>query len=312
MSEVEGEPPLARFGGSPPPRAPWLAEALATAPDRSEFLCDGAAIELLTWGERGRPGLLFLHGNGGHADWWSFIAPYFAKDRRCASISWSGMGGSGWRDQYSIEAYARELIGAIDAAGLADAGPPVVIGHSFGGIPLMYAAVHHTDRLRGGIMVDSFVPPPERKKPGWAVSGRSPPRYASEAEIIMRYRFAPHQDSAHPDIVDHLARHSLREVAADTPPGKQWTWRFDPRMWATLDRSAADPLVEQANLPIGLIYGECSALVTADHVSQLASRLPDCRFAAAIPHARHHIMVDEPIALIAALRVGIAALEQKP
>lgn len=311
MRDAAAEPPLARFGGAPPPRAPWLAQALAMAPDRSRFACAGAAMELLTWGDRGKPGLLFLHGNGGHADWWSFIAPYFAQERRCAAISWSGMGRSDWRDFYSIETYADELVGAIDAAGLADAGPPVVVGHSFGGIPLMYAAVHHTHRLRGGIMLDSFVPPPERKTPGWAVSGKNPPRYATEADIVMRYRFAPPQDSAHPDIVDHLARHSVREVANDAGNGSEWTWRFDPRMWATLDRSAADPLVERANLPIGLIYGEQSALVSADHVARLVSRLPDCRFAAAIPHARHHVMVDQPLALIAALRVGIAALETR-
>lgn len=311
MNQSEAERPLARFGGVPPPRAPWLAQALAIAPHRSYFDCAGASIELLTWGDRGKPGLLFLHGNAGHADWWSFIAPYFAQQRRCAAISWSGMGRSGWRDRYSIEGYAHELIGSIEAAGLADTRPPIAIGHSFGGIPLMYAAVHHTHRLCGGIMVDSFVPPPERKTPGWAVSGKGPPRYATEAEIVSRYRFAPPQDSAHPDIVDHLARHSVCEVEHESGEGRQWTWRFDPRMWATLDRSAADPLVERATLPMGLIYGEQSALVSAEHVARLVSRLPDCRFAAAVPHARHHLMVDQPHGLIAALRVGISALETR-
>jgi hypothetical protein len=33
---------------------------------------------------------LLLHGNGAHADWWSFIAPYLANNFRVAAMSWSG------------------------------------------------------------------------------------------------------------------------------------------------------------------------------------------------------------------------------
>jgi pimeloyl-ACP methyl ester carboxylesterase len=309
--EAREESLLGAYGGARPPRAAWFSAAIACAPERSSFDSAGARIETLAWGGRGRPGLLFLHGNGAHADWWSFIAPYFAATHRCAAISWSGMGGSDWRDAYSITGFADELLGAIDHAGLADAGAPIVIGHSFGGIPLMYTAVHHTARIGGGILVDSFVPPRERKAPGWAVSGKPLPRYATQAEALARYRFAPPQSSAHPEIVDHIARLSLRDVAADAQGAAGWTWRFDPRMWATIDRSGVDPLVENARVPIGLIFGEQSALVSEGHAATLATRLPDCRFAAAVPHARHHIMVDQPIALVAALRVGVAALGRR-
>ena len=170
---------LGAWQGRRPPSAKWFDAAIEQAPERSRYPSDGATIELLTWGERGKPGLLFLHGNGAHADWWSFITPFFASEYRCAAISWSGMGGSDWRSAYSIDGFARELLGAIDHAGLADVAPPIAIGHSFGGVPLMYAAVHHAEQIAGGIMVDSFVPPPERRARGWEVSGRPLPRYAS-------------------------------------------------------------------------------------------------------------------------------------
>ena len=39
---------------------------------------EGAKVEVLAWGQRGKPGLMFLHGGAAHADWWSFIAPFFA------------------------------------------------------------------------------------------------------------------------------------------------------------------------------------------------------------------------------------------
>ena len=41
---------------------------------------DDADIELLTWGEIGKPGLIFVHGNSAHSDWWSFIAPFLADE----------------------------------------------------------------------------------------------------------------------------------------------------------------------------------------------------------------------------------------
>ena len=49
------------------------------------------------------------NGNGAHADWWSFIAPFFAAHYRVAALSWSGMGGSDWREHYTLEAFVDEM-----------------------------------------------------------------------------------------------------------------------------------------------------------------------------------------------------------
>src|SRR5476651_2293156 len=100
------ESPLAPFEGLPPPAPDWFTKAIAQEPERSMVPVDGANIELLTWGQRGKPGLILIHGNSAHADWWSFIAPYLAQDYRVAAISLSGMGASDWRDSYSFEVFA--------------------------------------------------------------------------------------------------------------------------------------------------------------------------------------------------------------
>src|SRR6516164_9545777 len=92
--------PLAPFKGEKPPAPAWFEKALADAPERSLVRVEGANIELLTWGEVGKPGLIFVHGNSAHADWWSFIAPFLAGDYRVAAISFSGMGDSDWRETY--------------------------------------------------------------------------------------------------------------------------------------------------------------------------------------------------------------------
>ena len=138
MIEPDVNAPLVEFCGVIPPAPPWFTAAIADAPEWSAIVIDGASIEVLTWGQRGRPGLLFLHGNGAHAGWWDFIAPFFAADYRVAAFSWSGMGGSDHRASYSIAGFIDEIFAVIDAAGLDEAGPPIVVAHSFGGFPVRF------------------------------------------------------------------------------------------------------------------------------------------------------------------------------
>jgi pimeloyl-ACP methyl ester carboxylesterase len=298
---------LAGFGGERPPSAAWFLEALAIAPERSRFEVEGASIELLTWGKTGDPGLLFLHGGGAHADWWSFIAPFFSDRFRCAAFSWSGMGGSEWRDRYSIPLYGQEALRAIQVAGLDVAGPPTVIAHSFGGHTLLHLAADHGARIRGGILVDSLVP---RRRPGRSLRSTPLRRYASHAEALARFRFVPPQSSERLEIVDHIARGSIRELPATETTATEWSWRADHAFWDKFEAFNPDELVERVEVPIALIYGEQSVVVNAQGIAQMEARLPYCVASAAIPHAQHHIMVDQPIALISALRVAISAISK--
>src|SRR3712207_1216548 len=125
---------LAPLAGARPSAPAWFDQALADAPERGFTVAAGVRIETFTWGERGRPGLLFLHGNGARADWWSFIAPFFSCEYRCAAFSWSGMGGSDRRERYSFDIFVEEAMTVAEATGLFESGTrPVFIGHSFGG-----------------------------------------------------------------------------------------------------------------------------------------------------------------------------------
>src|SRR5436309_2221830 len=123
--------PLAPFAGAKPPAPAWFGDALAQAPERSLIPVAGANIELLTWGEVGKPGLILVHGNSAHADWWSFIAPFLADQYRVAALSLSGMGDSDWRETYTFEGFASEIYDCAKAAGLYEAKvKPIYIGHS--------------------------------------------------------------------------------------------------------------------------------------------------------------------------------------
>ena len=288
---------LGAFNGQTPPAPAWFDAVLSLAPERSRILVEGANIELLTWGEVGKPGLLFLHGNGAHADWWSFIAPFFAKDWRVAAISWSGMGDSDWRPDYSAEVFAAEIFAAVEAAQLEAGGvKPILVGHSFGGFPTLHCAAEHPDRLRGAILVDCSIQPPEKRWTG------PPPRpdtnrvYATLQEALSRFRLAPPQACENLYIADFIARGSLKEVEGG------WTWKFDPAIWQRFIMPDLGALLPRIACPAALMWGERSALMHAETVDYMLDVMPDDVLRAVIPDADHHVMVDQPLAFVAGLR----------
>lgn len=300
-------PPLAGLNGARPPAPQWFADALAVEPERSVFEHDGARIELLAWGKIGKPGLLLVHGGMAHADWWSFIAPFFASTHRVAALSLSGMGRSDWRATYDTLQYAGELMGAVRAAGL-DKGPvkPVIMGHSFGGLPTMAAGAFHGGELSAVIALDSPLFSPEQRK---ARADRRPPSkppretrvYVSEAEALERFRFQPPQHSGNLYIADHIARHSLRRVKNEDG-GNGWTWRFDPFMWSRMKRREPSADMVAVKTRLAVMWGAKSALIESDVVDYWRTATPKGTVLVEIPEAAHHVMVDEPLALVTAVR----------
>jgi pimeloyl-ACP methyl ester carboxylesterase len=295
--------PLAPFFGAKPPAPPWFEAALADAPERRMMMVEGVNIELLTWGEVGKPGLLLLHGNGAHADWWAFTAPLLAKDYRVAAISWSGMGNSGWRETYTGEVFAKEIFAAVEAAELeADGQRPLIIGHSFGGFPLIYCATHFPEKIRGAVLLDSSVQPPDKRWKG------PPPRnpmqqvYPTLNQALARFRLAPPQGCDNLYIADYIARTSLKPVVLEDGSGEGWSWKFDPQMWGRFAIGDLGDLLEQMACPIALMWGERSNLMGQETMDYMFAKVPAGFKKVAIPDADHHVMIDQPLAFVAAVR----------
>ena len=299
--------PLAAFGGAVPEPPRWFSDALAVAPARTWHDVHGARIETLVWGERGRRGLLLLHGKMAHAQWWSFIAPFFAATHRVVALSFGGMGGSDWRAGYSVQAMADEAMAVAEGEGLFDApAPPLIVGHSFGGFVSLLCAQQHGARLGGVFTLDMPLMSREhraaRVRPSIrdAFAPRPTKRYPSLAAALARFRFAPEQPCENLFVADHIARTSLKEVRADdgTPA---WTWRFDPQD-GPLGPGNPGQALREARCPVAIGWGSESALVTlpvAAYACELAGpHAPRIE----IPGARHHVMVDQPLALVSALR----------
>ncbi len=299
--------PLQAFHGQKPPAPAWFERAIADEPERTFVTVEGVEVETLAWGERGKPGLIFLHGGAAHADWWSFIAPFFAGERRVVAPSFTGMGRSGWRPAYAFDQIVREAREAGRAAGAYDAGPPVVVGHSFGGRAAMGLAHHFGEELEGAVMVDPPFFAKENVRP------RSPPRPTRErriqdslAAVVARFRLAPPQTCDNLHILDHIARRSATEiVAADGKRG--WALCFDPHYWEKFTRIDPTPLVTAPHCPLALVRGAKSQLFHPEDAAYLLSLIPPGSPYVEIPEAEHHVMIDQPIAFVSALRALLAA-----
>jgi pimeloyl-ACP methyl ester carboxylesterase len=312
--------PLGRLHGEPPSAPEWFRQTVAQAPERSRLATPRGAIETLTWGERGRPGLLFVHGNRAHADWWSFIAPFFAGGYRVAALSLAGMGESDWRARYDFEGYADDFEAVSAAAGLAEAGrAPVLIGHSLGGGLVFQFAARRPERLSAAVLIDvgfggvrpEFATDRARDIAQLAEASsrmRGDRVYPTLAEALARFRLSPPQPLENLFIVDHIARRALKRAPLPDGSGEGWTWKFDPEIWDKLDRAGfieflASGLGPAAKVPLAHLWGEKSVLAVPDG----AGPMPGETLAVGIPEAHHHVPIDQPLALVAAIRAVLAA-----
>ena len=298
--------PLAAFHGERPPAPEWFEAALAHAPERSVTPVEGAEIETLTWGERGRPGLLFLHGGMANADWFAHIAPFFAETHRVASLSMSGAGRSSWRERYEVAQFAREMAAVARATGLHEAGPPVFVAHSFGSRPLFNAAADPELELRAAVVLDAAVSIPKAQTPS-LIDTRPHRTYASFEEALSRFRLMPYQVCDNLFIVDYIGRQSLGP-ARDAPD--RWTWRSDPFLLHKLsgaDQGQAEAALRRVRCSLAFLYGDRSAIVRPDNLTHTRAAVPPGTFFTVIPDAAHHIFLDQPLATVAALRVLLDA-----
>ncbi len=295
-------PPLADYAGEPPPAPDWFTQALADAPERFEVVVQGAPIETLAWGRVGNPGLLLLHGNSAHADWYSFIAPLVRNGRRVVALSFSGMGGSGWRTMYSVAQWADEALAVAEAAGLfAATQAPTVAAHSFGGFALISLAARHGQRLAQAVVIDTPLRPPPAEAAAQArrrhrgENLRSARVYSTVAEALLRFRLLPPQGCAHPYIADLIARRGLKPVTG--PAGQPgWVWCFDPFMFRHFEFGRPFRDLRAARCPVTLVRGGRSRLMTAAVLDHAMSLAPPGSRRLELPDADHHVMIDQPLA----------------
>jgi len=268
-------------------------------PRRSHYADSaGARIHYVSWNaqDSGKPGLLLLHGFLGHTHWWDFIAPFLTERFRVYALDFSGMGDSEARIDYGIDSFVGDIAAVMRHAGIA---PGIAVGHSFGGSRLLQACAVAPETLRRAIVLDSyFALDSEEERPRH--DRRPPPRpYPDEATGIARFRLLPPQDCP-AWMSDYIAQHSLR-AGEDG-----WGWRFDPLLRQLPPPEGDIHLLERIRVPVDYVHAECSAVVSAERARGIVAAIPHARGPVTLPRAHHHLMLDQPLALVAALRALLA------
>ncbi len=282
------------------PAPEWFTAALAAPRREGTVDAGGVPLHCLEWGADGSPGLLLVHGGAAHAHWWSFLAPLLADRWHSVAFDLSGHGDSGRRDSYSLEAWAEEVLAVAEWT--AFPGPPVVVGHSMGGLIAAQAALDYGPRLAGAVLVDAPLkrPDPESREAARSPALRAPSVYPTRAEAVARFRLMPAQPVRHRFLLEHIAGHSVHEV-----PGG-WTWKFDPVVFRRQRLPVGERLPE-AGCRLALIYGQHSAIVPPDIAAYTAAMMGPEAPVAVIPDAHHHLLLDQPLAFVAALRALLLA-----
>jgi pimeloyl-ACP methyl ester carboxylesterase len=206
----------------------------------------------------------------------------------------SGHGDSDHRDSYSVDGWAAE---AIAIARLASSRAPILNGHSLGGVVALRTAMKHPAELGGVVIVDSpivsFTPEEDAAADRLAFG---PPRlYPTREAVLARFRPIPDQPTL--DYVkDYVASNSVRGV-----PGG-WTWKFDSRIF---DRAPQLPELAALECRSAFFYGELG-MVSPQMAQAIFDGLGRSTSMIEVPDAGHHIMLDQPLALVTGLRAVLA------
>ncbi len=285
------------------PSPAWIPQALSTPYEEGQIEVGGCPIHWLRWGERGKPGLVLVHGGAANAHWWRPLAPMIARHYDVVALDLSGHGDSGHRESYPRELWAQEILDVVKAAQFP--GRPVVIGHSLGGLVTILAAALHGASFAGAIIVDSPVrrPSPESQAGALGNIFQNAKVYPDVATIVSRFRLLPEQPDSDPTLVDYVARHSFRAV-----PGG-YSWKFDPRIFRSANQDEMHEYLRNVHCRVALIRGELSVIVPVETGEYMYELLERDSPLVEIPQGHHHLMFDQPLALVTALRALLADWE---
>jgi pimeloyl-ACP methyl ester carboxylesterase len=281
----------------------WFLDAAAVTPTEHVIDVAGCPIHYLAWGDTRLPGLVLVHGGAAHAHWWSFLAPLLINRYSVVALDLSGHGDSGRREHYPRRIWSDEVLAVVKAARFP--GPPIVVGHSMGGLVGIVTASVYGAELAGAVIIDAPVrkPDPESDSARRGQEFRNPKVYPDRATAKKHFRLVPGQPCDNPFILDHIAEHSLRDVEQGV------TWKFDPRVFMHVSTDLMSDYLASVRCRIALMRGERSLVVppeTGEYMYELLDRNAPM---VEIPEAHHHLILDQPLAFIAALRALLSDWE---
>lgn len=268
---------------------------------------DGAGIAYTDEGE-GMP-LLCLSGLTRNGSDFDYMLPHLPPGWRVIRMDYRGRGASDWTGaaSYTVPREGKDAVELLDHLGIARA---AVLGTSRGGMIGMFLAATANGRLAGLCLNDVG---PRLDMAGLArikdYVGRNPAAKTVEAFA----RVLPHGNPGMDNVPESRWLEEARRHAI--PDGKGGLKiNYDPALresfLAAFEGPPPDlwPLFQAcAGLPLALIRGANSDLLTAAHAAEMHAARPDMIFAE-VPDRAHIPFLDEPES-VAALHAWLAAVQ---
>ncbi|MEM7632072.1 MAG: alpha/beta hydrolase [Pseudomonadota bacterium] len=242
------------------------------------------------------PPVLALAGLTRNSTDFDYVAPHLAHTR-LIRLDYRGRGKSAWSgpETYTIPTEAGDAIALLDHLGLKQA---AVLGTSRGGLIGMLLAVIAKPRLTGVCLVDIG---PELKPDGLAAIadyiGRNPSQRTYAQAIQMRATLM----AGFEDVPEARWADEVRKHYAETSEGL--VINYDPSLRDAVLAAGTQPVPDlwpmfdaMAGLPLALIRGANSDLLTPATTAEMARRRPDMIWTD-VPGRGHVPFLDEPQAV---------------
>ena len=266
-----------------------MSQPEAAAATSHYLEANGIRLHYLDYGIAGRRPMLCVHGAAAHAHWFDFVAPGLRADHHVRSLDLRGHGDSAWAEQntYAFRTFAEDIEALAAKLDLRDF---VLVGHSMGGMASLLYAATYPGRAGALVIVDSIMlMPMERIRAMRAFGETTPSTYATQEELVARYRLSPPETHiAAPEIIRHMALHSGKQGADG-----RWQHKADRRVYANSQQLAGIPLWEKIRIPALVIKGSRSTRFSPEQMAEIRSRAPQVQFAE-VAESNHHITLDNP------------------
>jgi pimeloyl-ACP methyl ester carboxylesterase len=258
---------------------------VSTSPDTfSTSGVGGVRIVADRLGDPRAPAVVFLHGGGQtRRSWGRAAAAVAGRGWQAITVDFRGHGESDWSKDgdYRVTTFAGDVLEV-----LRDVPPrPVLVGASLGGFTAMLLAGELSPAAVRAVVLVDIVPdmdPSGATRIHAFMNDRMTSGFDSleeVADIIQEYN----PNRRRPTYLDGL-RTNLRRR------GDRWYWHWDPKF---IDGTSASPPIEvtdvdrlnaaveailRTNVPMLLVRGQMSDLVTKERADEFLARFPEIEF----------------------------------
>lgn len=252
----------------------------------------GLVLHYLTWGEKGNPVVIMLHGLRSYALTWHILAPILAERFYVIALDQRGRGKSNWAPQpetYQTTYYVQDIEDLVNHEKLEEF---MIVGHSLGGANALEYTRKHPQQVKALVIEDIG--------PGSSIQGDGAERIRREMKNTP-LAFQSWDEAAEfwkklRPLIDQKGIQSRLDNTLLEKNGSI-VWRHDQKgiAQARLTIPSVDlwPAVEQLSCPTLFIKGGLSDFLTLETIDQIRSKKPDIQFIE-VAGASHYVHDDQP------------------